>query len=109
VGSRFEDWVYWHFFTITFDDNSSHIELLLDGEPLAVFFLDLGLVSSLLLLGMTLQCDFGRTMQKTPTRVEAGSYTSIVELRVVRGDEKGSLESETVKYGHEPHGTRTRK
>jgi hypothetical protein len=32
-----------------------------------------------------------------------------VTLRVVGGDEKGSLESETVKYGHESYGTRTRK
>jgi hypothetical protein len=35
--------------------------------------------------------------------------TSTVALRVVGGDEKGSLESETVKYGHESYGTRTRK
>jgi hypothetical protein len=32
------------------------------------------------------------------TRVEAGSNTSTVTLRVVGGDEKGSLKSETVKY-----------
>jgi hypothetical protein len=31
--------------------------------------------------------------------VEVGSNTSTVTLRVVRGDEKGSLKSETVKYG----------
>jgi hypothetical protein len=42
-------------------------------------------------------------------RVEAVSNTSTVTLRVVGGDEKGSLESETVKYGHETYGTRTRK
>jgi hypothetical protein len=41
------------------------------------------------------------------TRVEAGSNTSTVILRVVGGDEKGSLESATVKYGRESHGTRT--
>jgi hypothetical protein len=41
-------------------------------------------------------------------RVEAGSNTSTVALRVVGGDEKGILESETVKYGRESHGTRTR-
>jgi hypothetical protein len=41
-------------------------------------------------------------------RVEAGSNASTVALRVVRGDEKGSLESETVKYDRESHGTRTR-
>jgi hypothetical protein len=35
------------------------------------------------------------------TRVEAGSNTSTVSLRVVGGDEKGSLKSETVKYGHD--------
>jgi hypothetical protein len=43
------------------------------------------------------------------SRVEAGSNTSTVALRVLGGDEKGSLETETVKYGHEFHGTRTRK
>jgi hypothetical protein len=42
------------------------------------------------------------------SRVEAGSNTSTVTLRVVGGDEKGSLESETVKYGTEFQGTRTR-
>jgi hypothetical protein len=41
------------------------------------------------------------------TRVEAGSNTSTVTLRVVGGDEKGSLKSETVKYGNECQGTRT--
>jgi hypothetical protein len=30
-----------------------------------------------------------------------------VTLRVVGGDEKGSLKSETVKYGYESKGTRT--
>jgi hypothetical protein len=40
--------------------------------------------------------------------VEAGSNTTVT-LRVVGGDEKGSLGSETVKYGHESYGTRTRK
>jgi hypothetical protein len=43
------------------------------------------------------------------THVEARSNTSTVTLRVVGGDEKGSLESETVKYSHESYGTRTRK
>jgi hypothetical protein len=39
--------------------------------------------------------------------VEAGSNTSTVTLRVVGGDEKGSLKSETVKYGLKSQGTRT--
>jgi hypothetical protein len=38
------------------------------------------------------------------SRVEAGSNTSTVTLRVVGGDEKGSLESEIVRYGRESHG-----
>jgi hypothetical protein len=42
------------------------------------------------------------------SRVEAGSNTSTVTLRVVGGDEKGILESERVNYGHESHGSRTR-
>jgi hypothetical protein len=41
------------------------------------------------------------------SRVEAGSNTSIVALRVVRGDKMESLKSETVKYGRKSHGTRT--
>jgi hypothetical protein len=41
------------------------------------------------------------------TRVEAGSNTSTVTVRGVGGDEKGSLKSETVKYGHECQGYRT--
>jgi hypothetical protein len=40
--------------------------------------------------------------------VEEGLNTSTVTLRVVRGDKKGSLESETVKYGLETQGTQTR-
>jgi hypothetical protein len=39
--------------------------------------------------------------------MEAGSNTSTVTLQVVGGDEKGSLKSETVKYGYESKGTRT--
>jgi hypothetical protein len=41
-------------------------------------------------------------------RMEAGSNTSTVTLRVVGGDEKGSLKSETGKYDQESQGTRTR-
>jgi hypothetical protein len=41
-------------------------------------------------------------------RVEAGSNSSTVTLRVVGGDEKGSLKCETVKYGRESQGTRTK-
>jgi hypothetical protein len=48
------------------------------------------------------------SIEYTLPRVEAGSNTSTVALRVVGGDGKGSLESETVKYG-ESHGTRIRK
>jgi hypothetical protein len=43
------------------------------------------------------------------TRVEAGSNTSTVTLRVVGGDEKGSLKSETVKYVTSPNGIRSEK
>jgi hypothetical protein len=49
-----------------------------------------------------------RFVPRCHTRVEAGSNTSTVTLRVVWGDEKGSLKSETVIYGHESQGTRTR-
>jgi hypothetical protein len=48
------------------------------------------------------------SVEKRYSRVEAGSNTSTVNLRVVRGNEKGSLESETVKYGLELQGTQTR-
>jgi hypothetical protein len=43
-----------------------------------------------------------------PSRVEAGSNTSTVTLRVVEGDEKRGLKPETVKYGRESQGTQTR-
>jgi hypothetical protein len=42
------------------------------------------------------------------TRVEVGSNTSTAILRVVGGDENGSLKFESVKYGHESQGTWTR-
>jgi hypothetical protein len=42
------------------------------------------------------------------TRVKVGSNTSTVTLRVVGGDEKGSLKSETVNYGPEFQGARIR-
>jgi hypothetical protein len=35
MGSGFDDWVYWHFFTITDNYSSSHAELLLDNESVA--------------------------------------------------------------------------
>jgi hypothetical protein len=40
--------------------------------------------------------------------VKVGSKGSTVTLRVVGGDEKGSLKSERVKYGRESQGTRAR-
>jgi hypothetical protein len=42
------------------------------------------------------------------SRKMQGSNTSTVALWVLGGDTKGSLESETVKYGPESHGTQTR-
>jgi hypothetical protein len=39
------------------------------------------------------------------TRVEAGSDTSTMILRVVGGEKKGSLKSETVKYGRKSQET----
>jgi hypothetical protein len=37
-----------------------------------------------------------------------GSNTSTVTLRVIGGEEKGNLKSETIKYGRESQGTQTR-
>jgi hypothetical protein len=34
MGSGFDDWIYWRFFTITVDYNSSHNELLLNNISL---------------------------------------------------------------------------
>jgi hypothetical protein len=53
-------------------------------------------------------CNGKPTKLTVESRVEAGSNTSTVALQVVGGDEKRSFESETVKYGRESHGTRTR-
>jgi hypothetical protein len=46
--------------------------------------------------------------EKPLSCVEEGSNTFTVAPRVVGGDKKGNLESETVKYDRESHGTRTR-
>jgi hypothetical protein len=35
MGSGLDDWIYWHFFTITINYNRSHIELLLNDVCLA--------------------------------------------------------------------------
>jgi hypothetical protein len=42
------------------------------------------------------------------TRVEVGSNTSTMTLRVVGGNEKGSLKFDTVKYSRKSQGTSTR-
>jgi hypothetical protein len=47
-------------------------------------------------------------MNRSSTPVEAGSNIFTVTLRVVGGDETGSLKSETVKYGRKSQGTRIR-
>jgi hypothetical protein len=52
--------------------------------------------------------DIGQGGQYGVTRVEAGSNTSTVTLRVVGGDKKGNLKSETVKYGRNSQGNWTR-
>jgi hypothetical protein len=50
MGSVFGYWVYWHFFTITVDYNSSHIELLLNdvclADPSKESLTNLGLIST---------------------------------------------------------------
>jgi hypothetical protein len=48
-----------------------------------------------------------RTQAELKTRVETGSNTSTVTLRLIGGDEKEGLKTETVKYGREIQGTRT--
>jgi hypothetical protein len=49
----------------------------------------------------------GQLIESRHTSMEAGLNTSTVTLRVVRGDEMGSLKSETVIYGCESQGTGT--
>jgi hypothetical protein len=50
MGSGFDDWVDWHFFTITVNYNSSHIEILLNDvcltNPSEEFRTDLNLSNS---------------------------------------------------------------
>jgi hypothetical protein len=51
----------------------------------------------------------GHQSSSSQSCVEGEFYTStVVALQVVGGNKKGSLESETVKYGRESHGSRTR-
>jgi hypothetical protein len=52
-------------------------------------------------LGVVNSFRFAPNYKRGTPRVEAVSNTSNVALRVVGRDEKGSLDSETVKYGHE--------
>jgi hypothetical protein len=60
--------------------------------------------------GVLYECPCQRVINPTnlevssSPRVEAGSNTSTVTLRVVGGDEKGSLKTETVKYSPRPKG-----
>jgi hypothetical protein len=49
-----------------------------------------------------------RLDKESIARCLGGEFSSVVTLRVVGGDEKKSLKPETVKYGHESQGTRTR-
>jgi hypothetical protein len=63
------------------------------------------------LLGDTSRCFLGGSCRGHITSSSSnpragGVNTSTVTLRVVGGDEKGSLKSETVKYGRESQGTR---
>jgi hypothetical protein len=56
----------------------------------------------------------GASMGSVPSLYNEGLLqlswiSSTVTLRVAGGDENGSLKSETVKYGREYQGTRTRK
>jgi hypothetical protein len=60
---------------------------------------------ALYLTGSVIQTEVNTLMYP---RVEAGSNTSTVTLRVVGSDEKGSLKSETVKYGRETQGAQTK-
>jgi hypothetical protein len=48
MGSGFRVWVYWHFFTVTFEYNNSHIELLLSNVCLMNFYEESGTNLSLL-------------------------------------------------------------
>jgi hypothetical protein len=50
----------------------------------------------------------GPAATTSQTLLEVGSNTSTMTLRVVGGDEKGSLKSEIVKHCRESQGTRTR-
>jgi hypothetical protein len=58
-------------------------------------------------VGFVLRSYIEEQSEDGDTRVEAGTNISTVTLRVVGGDEKGSLKSEIVKYGHESQVTRT--
>jgi hypothetical protein len=68
-----------------------------------------------LLLADSVFCGFGPRLYNILIYSELGETPvrrrgwSTITLRVVGGDEKGSLESETVNYDHESRGCRTRK
>jgi hypothetical protein len=66
------------------------------------------MVTSIRAAWQVVNSEFDRSIYLFIYFFEAGSNISTVALRVVGGGEKDSLEFETVKYEHEPHGTRTR-
>jgi hypothetical protein len=69
TGSGFYDWVYWHFFTITTNYNSSHIEVLQN--------YDFSLTNALLIYEWTLFYNFGRTDKRAPSRT-VSCYSPVV-------------------------------
>jgi hypothetical protein len=64
MGSGFDDWIYWHIFTITVDYKNSHIELLLND----VYLTNLSLLSE----SRTGLC----SLELSLARIEAESYVT---------------------------------
>jgi hypothetical protein len=91
MGSGFDDWVYWHFFTIKVIYNSSHIQLILSGVCLANLYEDsltnLGLISEFR-MSLSLSLMFRPNVSQLVSlgiKYSSGAYAQIfITLRQLR-------------------------
>jgi hypothetical protein len=108
VLTSLDAYVMWHVDTLLGNDSIKHMPAATIGLLPLLCIIAVNTTLEEAVFPMDPPRDYIITTEQTwkilLTRVEVGSNTSTVTLRVVEGDEKGSLKYETVKYGHESSG-----